>query len=55
MKLGVEFDRDEHNALQKTLEGGHSKAHRPPQDQTGKEIVDKPCLPWKTAEYHAYG
>lgn len=45
MKLGVEFDRDEHNALQKTLEGGHSRrriVHR--KDQTGKEIVDKLLL-----------
>ncbi|MCL1952176.1 MAG: FAD-binding protein [Oscillospiraceae bacterium] len=42
MALGVEFDRTPAGALEKTLEGGHSRrriVHHA--DQTGKEMVDK--------------
>lgn len=42
MAMGVEFDRNAHNELAMTLEGGHSRrriVHN--KDRTGKEIVDK--------------
>ena len=42
MEMGVEFDRTPAGALEKTLEGGHSRrriVHHA--DQTGKEMVDK--------------
>lgn len=45
MKMGVEFDRDKNNELEKTLEGGHCRrriVHH--KDQTGKEMVDKLLL-----------
>jgi L-aspartate oxidase len=40
IRLGVDFDAEENGALQKTLEGGHSRRrimHR--RDQTGAEII----------------
>ncbi len=42
MEMGVEFDRNTNNELEKTLEGGHCRrriVHH--KDQTGKEMVDK--------------
>ena len=42
MEMGVEFDRNKNNELEKTLEGGHCRrriVHH--KDQTGKEMVDK--------------
>ncbi|GAA3653149.1 L-aspartate oxidase [Asaccharospora irregularis] len=39
--IGVDFDRDEHGNLSKTLEGGHSKkriVHH--KDKTGKEVIN---------------
>jgi L-aspartate oxidase len=48
MDMGVEFDRDKNNELEKTLEGGHCRrriVHH--KDQTGKEMVDKLLLELK--------
>jgi len=48
MDMGVDFDRDKNNMLEKTLEGGHCRrriVHH--KDQTGKEMVDKLLLELK--------